>query len=63
MGNIYFQEIKRIKNDVQKIECMIVTRENKRTTLKEEHKTLTQKKDSNWQTTLLVKTKIENFNV
>lgn len=61
MEKFYLQEVKRIESDVIKIECMLTSRESKRTALKTEHKTLTESKSSNWQEILIIKTKIENF--
>lgn len=63
MEKFYLQEIKRIESDIQKIECMIFSRENKITTLKTEHKVLTENKSTNWQENLIIKTKIENFEI
>lgn len=61
MEKFYLQEIKRIESDVQKIECMLTSKENKRTALKTEQKSLIESKSSNWQEIIVIKTKIENF--
>lgn len=61
MDKFYLQEINRIESEVEKIECMLSTRENKKIALKSEHKALIERKASNWQDILIIKTKIENF--